>query len=66
MVYHMEIDVDGGCRGNGHPRAIEAAAAMFKWKTEEQHLTLDVFLDTQHPPTNALRSQPSFSDWSVH
>lgn len=30
MVYVMEIYVDGGCRGNGHPGSIGAAAAVFK------------------------------------
>ncbi|CAI7630175.1 unnamed protein product [Penicillium manginii] len=30
MVYTMEIDIDGGCRGNGTPHAIGAAAAHFK------------------------------------
>jgi len=32
MVYIMEIYVDGGCRGNGQPGAIGAAAAVFKKK----------------------------------
>lgn len=32
MVYIMEIHVDGGCRGNGQPGAIGAAAAIFKKK----------------------------------
>jgi ribonuclease HI len=32
MVYIMEIYVDGGCRGNGQPGAIGAAAAIFKKK----------------------------------
>jgi len=32
MVYIMEIYVDGGCRGNGQPGAIGAAAAAFKTK----------------------------------
>lgn len=30
MVYIMEIYVDGGCRGNGGPGSIGAAAAVFK------------------------------------
>ncbi|KAK1245522.1 hypothetical protein MKX08_005151 [Trichoderma sp. CBMAI-0020] len=30
MVYTMEIYTDGGCRGNGRPWAIGAAAAAFK------------------------------------
>jgi ribonuclease HI len=30
MVYVMEIYVDGGCRGNGQPGSIGAAAAVFK------------------------------------
>ncbi|KAJ5378518.1 ribonuclease H-like domain-containing protein [Penicillium cosmopolitanum] len=32
MVYIMEIYADGGCRGNGQPTAIGAAAAVFKSK----------------------------------
>jgi ribonuclease HI len=32
MVYIMEIYVDGGCRGNGQPGAIGAAAAIFQKK----------------------------------
>jgi ribonuclease HI len=30
MVYIMEIYIDGGCRGNGRPDSIGAAAAVFK------------------------------------
>ncbi len=33
MVYYMEIYVDGGCRGNGQPGVIGAAAAVFKLKS---------------------------------
>ncbi|KAL4783288.1 ribonuclease H-like domain-containing protein [Aspergillus varians] len=32
MVYRMEIYADGGCRGNGSPHAIGAAAAALKSK----------------------------------
>lgn len=32
MVYFMEVYVDGGCRGNGQPGSIGAAAAVFKTK----------------------------------
>jgi len=32
MVYTMDIYVDGGCRGNGQPGSIAAAAAVFKLK----------------------------------
>jgi ribonuclease HI len=32
MGYNMEIYVDGGCRGNGQPGAIGAAAAVSKGK----------------------------------
>ncbi|KAK2612326.1 hypothetical protein QQS21_001590 [Conoideocrella luteorostrata] len=34
MVYIMEIYTDGGCRGNGQPGAIGAAAAAFKKEME--------------------------------
>ncbi|PLB49699.1 ribonuclease H-like protein [Aspergillus steynii IBT 23096] len=30
MVYQIHIYVDGGCRGNGKPGAVGAAAALFK------------------------------------
>ncbi|CZR64411.1 uncharacterized protein PAC_14309 [Phialocephala subalpina] len=33
MVYRMEIYVDGGCRGNGRPGSIGAAAAVFKFRS---------------------------------
>jgi ribonuclease HI len=33
MVYSVEIYADGGCRGNGKPGAIGAAAAAFKFRT---------------------------------
>jgi len=33
MVYTMEIYVDGGCRGNGQPGSIGAAAAVFKFRS---------------------------------
>jgi ribonuclease HI len=36
MVYTMEIYVDGGCRGNGKPGSIGAAAAVFKQKWGRQ------------------------------
>jgi ribonuclease HI len=32
MVYFMEVYVDGGCRGNGQPGSIGAAAAVFRTK----------------------------------
>ncbi|PQE32176.1 ribonuclease H1 protein [Rutstroemia sp. NJR-2017a WRK4] len=32
MVYRMNIYVDGGCRGNGQPDAIGAAAAVFRYR----------------------------------
>ncbi|KAJ5975813.1 ribonuclease H1 [Penicillium waksmanii] len=32
MVYIMKIYTDGGCRGNGRPGAIGAAAAVFETK----------------------------------
>ncbi|KAH7364101.1 ribonuclease H1 [Rhexocercosporidium sp. MPI-PUGE-AT-0058] len=36
MVYTMEIYIDGGCRGNGHPDAFGAAAAVFKYRYGRQ------------------------------
>jgi ribonuclease HI len=37
MVYTMIIYTDGGCRGNGQPGAIGAAAAVFKTKYGKYH-----------------------------
>ena len=36
MVYTMKIYVDGGCRNNGKPGAIGAAAAVFQFKYDHQ------------------------------
>jgi len=51
MVYTMEIYVDGGCRGNGQPGAIGAAAAVF----QKKHGGYDAWtksLPSYPPPTN--------------
>lgn len=37
MVYIMEIYVDGGCRGNGRPGSIGAAATCFKNRQGEHN-----------------------------
>ncbi|KAJ5975907.1 hypothetical protein N7481_009614 [Penicillium waksmanii] len=41
MVYIMKIYIDGGCRGNGTPSAIGAAAAVFmnRWGRYNKGLT---------------------------
>ncbi|PQE12450.1 ribonuclease H1 protein [Rutstroemia sp. NJR-2017a BVV2] len=51
MVYTMKIYVDGGCRGNGQPGAIGAAAAVFKsrWGRDK---TWTRQLPYYPPPTN--------------
>ena len=51
MVYIMEIYVDGGCRGNGQPGAIGAAAAVFKNKFGKYD-TWTKSLPPDPPPTN--------------
>lgn len=51
MVYTMKIYVDGGCRGNGQPGAIGAAAAVFQFKWGKQRAWTRVL--PRHPrPTN--------------
>lgn len=51
MVYIMEIYVDGGCRGNGQPGAIGAAAAVFK-KRNGKCDAWTKSLPLYPPPTN--------------
>jgi ribonuclease HI len=50
MVYVMEIYIDGGCRGNGQPGAIGAAAAVFKHRYGHKAWTR--VLPRYPPPTN--------------
>jgi ribonuclease HI len=35
VVYIMVVQVDGGCRGNGKPKALGAAAAVFLKRERE-------------------------------
>lgn len=51
MVYIMEIYTDGGCRGNGQPGAIGAAAAVFKTKYG-RYKCWTRSLPSYPPPTN--------------
>jgi len=51
MVYTMEIHVDGGCRGNGQPGSIAAAAAVFTMKWGRQQ-TWTKRLPSYPTPTN--------------
>jgi ribonuclease HI len=51
MVYTMEIYVDGGCRGNGQPGSIGAAAAVFESRSGKQTAWTRV-LPRHPPPTN--------------
>ena len=51
MVYIMEIYTDGGCRGNGQPGAIGAAAAVFKTKYGKYDCWTKS-LPSYPPPTN--------------
>jgi ribonuclease HI len=51
MVYVMEIYVDGGCRGNGRPGSIGAAAAVFKLRWGRRK-TWTTILPDYPPPTN--------------
>src|ERR1700733_8506986 len=51
MVYIMKIYVDGGCRHNGKPHAIGAAAAVFKlrWRRRKKW---SMVLPRDPTPTN--------------
>ncbi|KAE8448044.1 hypothetical protein EG329_009967 [Mollisiaceae sp. DMI_Dod_QoI] len=51
MSYFMEIHVDGGCRGNGYPGSIGAAAAVFKYSGGE-HQAWTRVLPSNPTPTN--------------
>jgi ribonuclease HI len=51
MVYTMEIYTDGGCRGNGRPGAIGAAAAAFKTRYGKYRVWTRI-LPSDPPPTN--------------
>ncbi|KAK0105184.1 hypothetical protein ONS95_004420 [Cadophora gregata] len=51
MVYTMKIYIDGGCRGNGQPGAVGAAAAVFEGKYGHQQ-TWTRYLPDYPPPTN--------------
>jgi ribonuclease HI len=51
MVYIMRIYVDGGCRGNGKPGSIGAAAAVFKLRGGG-HSAWTRTLPSNPPPTN--------------
>jgi ribonuclease HI len=51
MVYIMEIYIDGGCRGNGRPEAIGAAAAVFK-KRNGGYTAWTKVLPSYPTPTN--------------
>jgi ribonuclease HI len=52
MVYTMKIYADGGCRGNGHPWAIGAAAIAFKSQTGTYYNSWTLSLPSDPPPTN--------------
>lgn len=51
MVYIMKIYTDGGCRGNGQPGAIGAAAAVFETKYG-RHTAWTRQLPSYPTPTN--------------
>jgi ribonuclease HI len=51
MVYTMNIYVDGGCRGNGQPDAIGAAAVVFRYRRGRTQ-TWTQQLPYYPPPTN--------------
>jgi ribonuclease HI len=52
MVFIMDIKVDGGCRGNGRPGAIGAAAAVFLRKDGQPSKIFISRLPASTRPTN--------------
>jgi ribonuclease HI len=53
MVYIMRFYVDGGCRGNGSPSSIGAAAAVMKKRFNGREIwTRELPSDWNDPPTN--------------
>ncbi|KAJ0422236.1 ribonuclease H-like domain-containing protein [Aspergillus carlsbadensis] len=52
MVYIIDIYADGGCRGNGQPGAIGAAAIIFKKRKSRWRPKHSVALPRNPPPTN--------------
>ncbi|PYH66711.1 ribonuclease H1 [Aspergillus vadensis CBS 113365] len=52
MVYIMKIHVDGGCRANGQPGSIGAAAAAFKSVSGIFHRETKEVLPSHPAPTN--------------
>ncbi|KAI0405741.1 ribonuclease H1 [Xylaria palmicola] len=52
MVYVMEFFVDGGCRGNGQPGAIGAAACCLMRKYRGSHQARTIHLPSYPAPTN--------------
>jgi ribonuclease HI len=52
MVYIINLYADGGCRGNGKPGAIGAAAVLFKKRKGRWRPKHSVALPSSPPPTN--------------
>jgi ribonuclease HI len=52
MVYVIDLYADGGCRGNGQPGAIGAAAVIFKKRKSRWRPKHSVALPRNPPPTN--------------
>ncbi|KAJ8113698.1 hypothetical protein ONZ43_g5095 [Nemania bipapillata] len=52
MVYVMEFYVDGGCRGNGQPWAIGAAACCLRTRSGDARFVRSVSLPRDPAPTN--------------
>lgn len=57
MVYIMEIHTDGGCRGNGRPGAIGAAAAAFKKRNGTYGKAWTRSLPRDDPPPTNQRAE---------
>ncbi|KAI3394354.1 hypothetical protein diail_2864 [Diaporthe ilicicola] len=53
MIYFMDFNVDGGCRGNGQPGAIGAAACCLRTSDEYRYATRTHRLPREPAPTSA-------------
>lgn len=57
MVYRMDFKVDGGCRGNGQPDAIGAAACCLETDSGNQHRSKTCWLNADYAVPTSQRAE---------